>query len=234
MFFKKNPSAQISKSGKGYLLLASVLCLVTGFLVYQALDMAIPKISVLVTTRELKPGDVITKENLSVVKVPKASVPSDRVTGLDEVLNKHSKTYVAAGDPIRKVHVAEIDGGGNVAARLNLVGKNTLAVALPPESVLGLVLDIGDRLDIIGVVEQPQDKITKGKRIVLGAPVVYVPQKIIEKEQKKDESVIVALTPEQAEKVALAMVKGKLVAAINPIGGDLPATAGITLDRVLE
>ncbi|MCL6635856.1 MAG: hypothetical protein K6T29_08855 [Peptococcaceae bacterium] len=239
--FRRSPVAgSVKTPGRGFLLGGIAAAVVAGFLVYQALAMAVPSVPVLVTRKNLAPGEAVAKENLDVVKMPRSLVTDDRITGADlnGIIGKHARTYVAAGDPLRRVHIAEFaPGGGTVAARVGLVDRNLMAVALPPDATKGLLAEQGDRVDIAAVLDVPNaarnGAVTTSKIIVRGAPVIHVPVK--NPEDNREQGITVGLSPEDAEKVALAMVKGKVVAMINPAGssGHGP-TVGVSMDRIFQ
>ena len=215
-------TSKASSPGKYFIIFSLMSAIIGGFLVVQALSLAIPSSSVLVAKEEIKTGEIFTREMLQVKKVPRVVMPKDRIEKLDEIIGKHAKTSVAPGDPLRKAHIAEIAEGGTLAARLNLEDAKLRAIALTPEASLGLKgVQIGDRVDIIGVMDAMvgEGEIPVSKVIVWGAPVLEVISADKEKESgDKKSNLVVGVTPEQSEKVALALIKGKVLATVNPIG----------------
>jgi len=232
------PKIKSRSPGSFFLIIAFAAALVAAFFAAQAVKLAAPSVSVLVAKQDLAPGERLTEDKLDVKQLPAAAVPQDRVTGdmLDSAIGAHAKTAVAAGDPIRVSHVAELSPpGGTVAARLALTGQKDLrGYALPADATQGLVLEAGDRVDLIGVVDVPReigaDSVTTSKVLVWSAPVLHVPLVDENRPETGNERVIVALRPQEVEKVALAATKGRIHAVINPVGDSVKAeTAGVQL-----
>lgn len=234
------PKIKSKSPGSFFLIIAFAAALVAAFFAAQAVKLAAPSVSVLVAKQDLAPGERLTEDKLDVKQLPAAAVPQDRVTGdmLDSAIGAHAKTAVAAGDPIRVSHVAELSPpGGTVAARLALTGQKDLrGYALPADATQGLVLEAGDRVDLIGVVDVPRgdrigaDSVTTSKVLVWGALVLHVPLVDENRPETGNERVIVALRPQEVEKVALAATKGRIHAVINPVGDSVKAeTAGVQL-----
>lgn len=227
-----------SSGGSFFLIIALAAALVAAFFAAQAVKLAAPSVPVLVAGQDLAPGERLTEDRLSVKEFPAAAVPQDRVTGdmLDSAVGAHLKTAVAAGDPIRTGHIAELSPpGGTVAARLALTGRKELrGYALPADATQGLILEVGDRVDLIGVVDVPDgtgaNNVATAQTLVWGAPVLHVPKIDADRVETGNERVIVALSPQDAEKAALVATGGRIHAVINPVGESASTkTAGIRL-----
>lgn len=210
--------------GSWFILSALAAALVAGVLVYKAISLAVPTEPVIVAKMDLEPGQTLTEEVLEVREFPRAAVPGDRITGsnYDEMIGRHVRTFIAAGDPVRTRHLAELSpGGGTVSARLSYTGRpEWRAVALPAEASRGLEVVPGDRLDVIGTVDVPgaRGNFTVTRVLVWGAPVISVPANAGGEPGREESGVAVALTPGDAERVSLAMARGKVLVALNPLG----------------
>ncbi len=210
--------------GSWFILSALAAALVAGVLVVKAVSMAVPAVPVIVARTDLEPGQTLTEDALDVKEFPRAAVPDDRITGLnyDEMIGRHVRTYIAAGDPVRARHVAELSpGGGTVSARLSYTGRpEWRAVALPAEASRGLEVAPGDRVDIIGTVDiqRPKGNVTVTRVLVWAAPAISVPVKAGGDPGRDESGIVVALTPADAERVSLAVARGKVLVALNPLG----------------
>lgn len=225
--------------GSFFIVIALAAALIAAFFAAQAIKMAAPSVQVLVAKQDLMYGEKLTEDKLDVKHLPLASLPQDRVTEsiLDATIGAHLKTTIAAGDPIRASHVAELSPpGGTVAARLALAEQKGLrGYALPADATQGLVLEIGDQVDVIGVVDIQvgTNNVPTAKTLVWGSLVVHVPQIDENRPETGNERVIVALYPEDIEKVALAATKGRVIAVLNPVGGAAKKeTSGIGLSNL--
>lgn len=202
--------------GSFFLVFAVVLALVAGFLVMQVVRSAAPTVPVLVAAADMQPGERLTEDKLAVVDFPAAAVPPDPVTGdtLDGVIGYHTKTALAAGIPIQNSYVAELSpSGGTLAARVALAGENLRGLALPPEASAGLVLEPGDRVDVISVTQAAQDQPPKAETVLQSVPVVMVN---IDPDGKQI-GIVVGVSPEQAEAAALAAATAQVRVTVVPV-----------------
>jgi len=201
-----------------FIAIAVVFALAAGFLAMQALNRALPAVPVLVATKDLAPGDRLDESVLDVVKMPRSIVGSDRITGANvgQTIGKHIRTYIAAGDPIRQSHISEWKDGGTVAARLSIIDNSLRAVALPADATKGLKVEAGDQVDVIGIIDVQvgTGRATQSVLLAGSAPVIDASVKT---DGGSDGNITVGLTPEQALKVAYAMKKGQVLAALVPI-----------------
>ncbi|MEW8957532.1 MAG: Flp pilus assembly protein CpaB [Moorella sp. (in: firmicutes)] len=204
-------------TGSFFLLGAIVAAAVAGFLAIQAVRMAAPTVPVLVAKTDLKVGERLTEDKIEVINLPPAAVPKDRVNAdnFDKTVGYHLKTALAAGTPIQTSYIAELSpAGGTLAARLALTGQgNWRAIALPPDATKGLPVEVGDRVDIIGVTGEGPAAVTE----VLAEGVMVVEAPPAPKDDSEPGSAVVAVPLEKAPKVVLAITKGKVLAALRPV-----------------
>jgi len=205
-----------SGTGSFFLLGAVAVAAVAGFLAVQAVRLAAPSVPVLVAKTDLQVGERLTEDKVSVVNLPPAAVPKDRVTNdsYDKTVGYHLKTALAAGTPIRTTYIAELSpDGGTLAARLAVNGQGDLrAIALPPEATKGLPVEVGDRVDVIGVVGEGQNLTTE----VLADDAMAVEVPPPPEDGSEPGSVVVAVPIDKAQRVALAITEGKVLAALKP------------------
>ncbi|MGE5417781.1 MAG: Flp pilus assembly protein CpaB [Acidobacteriota bacterium] len=209
--------------GNWFIIGALGCALIAGMLAFGLARTAAPTYSIYVTKEAMEPGDRLTSDNIMTKQVPRAAVPDNAVTD-DELYNgldKHVKTYIGKGDPIRKEQLAEMSGnGGTVAARLTVEGEDLLGVALPPEASEGLKVEVGDKVDIIGVIDikSGQEKIAQASKIAKNAPVIDVSG---QEGGSGDllgskSSITIAVTENEADTIALYLKKGDVLAVLVP------------------
>lgn len=204
------------------MILALACALVAGFAGYRFLAASAPSVPVVVAAVDLQPGERVDEQDLKIVNLPELAVPKDAVLGekeLQDMLGRHAQTYIAAGDPIRKRHFAETRAGGTAAARLMLAGKELKGFALPPEANKGLAVEIGDRVDVIGILKPSGSTQGQVEYIAKGAPVIDVSGGRDEKTgMSSDVVVTVGLTEEQAGKAAYYKDEGSLTIVLRAPG----------------
>lgn len=228
-----------SSPGAWFIIVALFVAGAAGLLVFNAVRLAAPTVPVIVAKADIEPGQTITEDMLDIKNYPKAILPGDRIRGgnFDTMIGHHAKTFIAAGDPIRIRHVSELSpDGGTVAARLTFTEHpNWRAIALPAEASQGLGVTAGDKVDIIGTVDvnNPQGNVTTTKVLVWGAPVISTPNS--EDDEKNDAGIVVALNSKDAERVSLAMLKGDVLVALNPLGEVSGRNStGITMSEIFS
>lgn len=221
--FKSMRASSLRPNSPGaiFIFMALLCAVIAGVLVVNALRMAVPTVPVIIARADIEPGQTITENMLDIRNYPRAVLPDDRITGknFDNMIGRHARTAIAAGDPVRARHIAEFTPeGGTVAARLTLIKRaDWRAVALPAEASAGLNVEPGDRVDIIGTLDalDEGEQITTSKVLVWAAPVIYTPSG---EEEKEKGGIVVALSPPDAERVSLAVAEGKILAVLNPLG----------------
>jgi hypothetical protein len=214
-----------------FLIIGILLAVLAGAGVAIFLAMAVPTTQVVKVGESIKPGDNL-RGCLYLEETPKKAVPegafSDIMPEDMEILESmYSIATLYKGDILRTYHISEtITDGGTLSARLQGMDmKNQVGFALDQDSTAGLILEVGDRLQICAVSEhyqtgapgqdaqEPEKKVSQPAIIVNSAPVIYVPG--IEEE---DGCVVVALSQDEFLKLSQAKEIGSLYAAVLPIG----------------
>lgn len=158
--------------------------------------------SVVVATADIPAGAVVDARSAEVVEWPQALVPPGAI---DEVPSgERAATAIWAGELVDARRLAPGDLSA-VAARLP---QGTRAVAVPVEPGATPPLEVGDRVDVL--VALPAEAAGGGPpgfALASAAPVVAV----------SDASVVVALSPDLAPKVAVALGQSAVTLAL--VGG---------------
>ena len=180
------------------LALVAVLALVVAVLVQRTVAGADavraawgPRARVVVATRDLAPGHVVTAGEVREVSLPPAAVPPE---ALDRVApGRVVRSLVLEGEVIvrRRLSAAGVDG---IAA---LLPDGTRAVAVPVEAGTAPPLEVGQTVDLVAVVAG-DGLIPQAGVLAAAAPVVHV----------GDHAVTVALDAEVVPRVAAALAAG--------------------------
>lgn len=205
------------KSGIIFAVFAILCGLAAAGLVVTAGMMAAPSVPVLQVTDDLVPGDFI-EGHVTMVKMPKAGLPADVITSIDEIKNAVTKHGLSAGDILRRSHlIKNADSGGLLSARLVALNNPQLrAVEVPVESVAGMLggMKAGDKVDIIAVYQTGiNNHELSSQTIIFNAPVIGV--KTGGEEDKA--ALVIAVNQQEAEKLALYREKGKVYVALKPL-----------------
>ncbi len=181
-------------------------------------------VEIFVTKAPITIRDVITEELVILEKWPKDKVPADAISEWEAIDGLRPMYPLSEGEPIRKEKLIDPNNvrGGTDGIRK---GYRGLPVKVTYEMTSGL-LQPGDMVDVLVVFRQGCGiSRTVVKTILQNVPIYAVNEKII-RETNVDGKVINArtvtleVTPEQAEKVTLAMKMGDLSLSIRSPGDD--------------
>lgn len=188
----------------------------------QAAQAPFPVASIVVAATDLKFGSRIGPEHLKLVNWPKDSVPPGAFTNVSDVLGDRTQERVAIramarGEP---VVAAKVSGLGGRATMSALIPEDKRAFAIRVNAVSGVAgfLLPGDRVDVLltrSIGNGPQNQVTD--MVLQDVTVRGVDQDANEDQSKPQvvRTVTVEVTPEQAQKLALAMQVGTLTLALR-------------------
>ncbi len=187
-------------------------------------------IEVVVAARDLYMGLPIGETDVEVRQVAPIMVPS---TGtfqtLEQVLGRTPRERILVSEPIREDRLASADAGVGLNA-IVMPGKRAMTVATDTETAVAGLLQAGNFVDFI-VTIKPDDPLAVGAKYVaetilqeikvlavgsnLGGNAakeaeVKTPKKTNDAVKKLKPSITVEVTPEEAEKLALAQSRGDI------------------------
>jgi len=187
-------------------------------------------VEVVVARRDLHMGLPIGPEDIALQKVAPEMVDREySFTSPTEVLGRTPRERVLANEPIRSERLAAPDAGVGLNAII-IPGKRAMTVATDTETGVAGLLQAGNFVDII-VTIRPEDPAAAGAKwvtdtILQGIKVLAVGSSLGGNEAKEEEkkgakkgpdatrrmkpSITLELTPEEAEKLALAVSQGEI------------------------
>lgn len=195
--------------------------------------------TVLVATQEIQPFTPLSPDMFAAEQWPSTAVPADAVTDTAAVAGRFARTLLLPGTALRAGHLAVANGRtGSLAARLTETGvPGTRALAIPVDAATGVggTLQPDDRVDIIAAVkiDQKNGPSTQLSKIIArGVPVLLR----TEEDSANRGTIVVQVTPAQAEEIAYAQIAGKIYLATNPYRADRESerTTGVTPDIFLQ
>jgi len=191
------------------LLIALLLAVLAGSMVYVTLSRQSPSVPVVIATKNLSIGTVIEKDDVTVKMLPPVAVPDNSYKNVDKVIGM----AVTAGPIIREdiVRAPHLAVYGSLHSTLQtLAPAGWVAVELPKEAGEGMTgIRRGDRVNIC--TEVPLGEGTVVDRLVEGAIVISVPDA-----EKKTSNFIVAVPSEYEVPVAELIVRNKPVTITLP------------------
>lgn len=199
-----------------HILIAILLAVISGGIVWYYVSMNSPSEKVVVAAVKLPIGTVIAPEHVSLKDYPASVLPKDAEKLLQNVVGKTVVSgTIFQGELFRQGHTSS--DLGSLKAVLNSVAPGREAVDLPAETASGLKgVAVGDRVNVFSeiAVQVGKDAATMVDCVAKEAVIVRVPSA----SSGKDNSLavaaakgayVIAVTPEDAKKVAEGIVRGK-------------------------
>jgi Flp pilus assembly protein CpaB len=154
----------------------------------------------LVTVRAIEPGQVLESGAVEVVDMPRVFVPPGALTAEDAGVGRTVVVALFAGEIVLDAQLSGTAGRGLAA----LLPPGTRAIAVPLERG-GLKLRRGDAVDVLATFDEPAPTGEPTFPVAVGATVL----------DTTADTVTVAVTPEEAARVAYALAKGEVTLAVS-------------------
>ncbi|HWI51361.1 MAG TPA: Flp pilus assembly protein CpaB [Symbiobacteriaceae bacterium] len=230
------------RSGGMVILVVSIVAgLIAALLSVSFLKGVARSTTVLVATQEIPAFTPLAASMFTVEQMPSSAVPADAVADVSALTGRYARTIILRGTVIRQGHLATSSGStGSLAAKLTETGQAGMrALAIPVDNATGVggTIQAGDKVDVIAAVRverQNAPATILSKVIGKAIPVLHR----TEAEGTSKATVVVMVTPSQAEEIAYAQLAGTIYLATNPYRVDLEAekanTTGVTPDSFLQ
>jgi pilus assembly protein CpaB len=190
---------------------------------------------VVVAATDIPAGEPLIQEQIETVSWPKTNLPRGGVNNPMLVLGRLAIKDFVAGEPILESKLAPSDGTGGVMNYIIPDGKRAITVAVDQVSgVSGFVLP-DSRVDVIVTVDPPGG--SKQSRTILQDMRVLAVGQIIDQREGKPvtvPTVTLAVTPDEAERMAMASTEGRLQLALRKFGDQEEVqTRGVTVWQMM-
>jgi pilus assembly protein CpaB len=176
--------------------------------------------NVVVATLEIPFGQMIEPQHVTLVRMPKGTVPDDAFDANDKVVGKIATFTMLRGDIVRGARLAEHLGGSTLAS---LIDKDKRAISVRVDDVVGVggFLLPGNRVDVLATKKvEGSSNNAKSETILEDLRVLAVDQTA---STDKTQPVVVRavtleMTSEEAEVLVKAQIEGSLQLALrNPL-----------------
>jgi len=221
------------------LALAMAMGLITSYAVYQAVRAARGSQGdveeIVVAGANIDLGEALTLKHVKMAPWPKSALPPGYLRSVKEAEGRVARVSMATGDPILEARVAPAGQGGLMPV---LVPFGKRAVTIKVDEALqksGFVLP-NSRVDVLATMARKQGE-SKESRTVLQDVTVLAADQAVEMKDNKPvtmTTVTLALSPSEAERLALALNEGKLMLTIRNLrDGGVVSTPGVTTAQLL-
>lgn len=205
-------------------------------------------VDVVVATRDIPPLEAVNPADVKLEARPASGVPAGAFTNLTPVVGKYLRFGLVKGQVVVAPMLAETAEQASaydvaLASAAKAAGQDLRAVPLALDQTRGFgLMQKGDRIDILAVIGASGN----GKQAVVVASHVLVldilgggstgpqanPTQPGQTQPSSSGVVVLALTPEQAQQVALAQSEGSVMAVLDPLGSASGATPAPMSDSV--
>ncbi|MCG6956904.1 MAG: Flp pilus assembly protein CpaB [Gemmatimonadetes bacterium] len=236
----KNKRVWITLAGAlGSGLLAGYLALAYVSVDPPTLIAAEPKgTQVVVASRDLPIGHIVSREDVEVVDWPSKNVPNGFYMQPGEVLGRGVMTTVHRNEPLLAAKLADKNAGGGMPLTIP-DGKRAVSVEVDQViGVAGFVLP-GTRVDVLATVMPNANRSETTTRIILQNVPVLTADQSYQKDPNEDPKIVTVVTllvsPEEAEALTLAATEGKIQLALrNMLDVDSVPTNGMRIEGLVR
>jgi pilus assembly protein CpaB len=195
-------------------------------------------VGVVVATEDIPFGSTIRPDQVSLSAWPKDRYPKDVLTDVNAASGRVARREFVRGEPI--VESKLLTSAANVGTLSLKIPQGMRAFTVRVNEVVGVggFIVPDSRVDVVLTTESPERQRGRISKIILeDIRVLAAGQKI---DQKSEDPVAVstvtlAVTPEEAEKLALAGADGSIHLVLrNFADSDKVKTVGVSMDRLLS
>jgi pilus assembly protein CpaB len=198
----------------------------------QPVVQQVPTQPVVVAAVDLSLGAELKAEDMKVLNFPQGQAPEGTFAAPSEIVGRGVIVSLAKGEPILPAKLAAKEAGAGLPP---VIPDGMRAVSVRVNEVIGVAGYVlpGSRVDVITTVSPTNQMQDMTSKVVLANVLTLTSGTRMEQDQKDGKPVQVtvvtlAVSPEQAERLALASTEGKIQLALrNPLDQSAPATPGI-------
>lgn len=172
---------------------------------------------VVVAKVDIPLGTTLAADHMMMVQLPPGAVPEGAFNSAEKLVGRVAVVNVAAREPVTDFKLAPEGSAGGLSS---VIPEGYRAMTVKVDDVIGVAgfLRPGAMCDVLTVIEQPGgnlgDRDPMSKIVLQNVKVLAAGQNIDkpsdEREAEQVKAVTLQVTPEQAEKLALASTEGKL------------------------
>lgn len=228
------------------LAVALVAAFAASYAAYLAIQRMPPRkvetaeVQTVVAARRIVLGGMLATADVKLVPWPAKSPVPGSFTSIDKVVNRGAVVTIAENEPITEDKLAPLNSGAGLPPTIK-AGMRAISVKVNEViGVAGFVVP-GTRVDVIVAVdEQGQSRDPMARVVVSNVEVLSAGTKIDQDKARKDGQPIPAavvtlmVTPDDAEKITLALNKGRIMLTLrNPLDVEPSKTNGVRLASLL-
>jgi pilus assembly protein CpaB len=187
---------------------------------------------VVIANTDLQLGAELKADDLKVALYPEGQAPEGAFVRSEDIIGRGVVVPIVKNEPILPAKLASKEAGVGLPP---VIPEGMRAVSVRVNEVIGVAGYVlpGTRVDVVATASPTNNTSDTTSKVVLANVQVLTAGTRLEQEGKDGKPVQVtvvtmSVTPEQAERLALASTEGKIQLALrNPLDQSAPATPGI-------
>jgi len=193
--------------------------------------------SVVVASRDIPEGAVIDRIALTTKQYPVAAVPVGAFASTDSVVGRVTRVAVFNGEPMVPGRLAPVGSGPGLELKIP-PGQRAMAVRINDVAGISGLIQPGSRVDVLVTIKEDKSEKQIAKLFMSNMQVLSVGTEVQRDASGKPinaTTVTLGVTPEEAERLAIAMNTGAIQLVLRGYGDpDSVRTKGATSTDVLS
>lgn len=192
---------------------------------------------VVVAARNLDVGRVVTEEDVKTMRWPEGEAPPGYFQTSSEVVGRGVMTPVSTNEPLMTSKVADRAAGGGLPIT---IPEGMRAVSVRVDEVIGVAGFVlpGTRVDVVLTITPPNDRNDPRTRVILQNVRTLAAGQEVQRDADGEPMTVTVITllvsPEDAEKLALASSQGQIQLALrNTLDTERIETSGSRVSNLL-
>ena len=227
--------------------IATVMATVATFAVYAAVsripvrEVEIASLQVVVAVTRMPTGTRLAAKDLKMVAWPASSPLTGAFDDIEKVVDRGLVAGLVENEPVTESKLAPLEAGAGLPPS---IPPGMRAMSVKVDEVVGVAGFVapGTRVDLVvtvkkrgdGADEKPMSRTAISNVLVLTSGTRYDQEQGLKGEPQPATVVTLAVTPEDAERIALAASEGKISLALrNPLDVTPTETAGVRMDALM-
>ncbi len=226
-----------------FLVLAGIAAALASMVVYSSLkkkDLEVQRalattVPIVVAARDIPIGSKIDSSYVKLARWPRNALPPGAITDSNSVIGSVAKAEFVEDEPLVTSHLAAADQTSGVLPLMIPPDMRAMSVAVDDVSDMsGFVLPF-TKVDVLLSLTGNDKDAGRSKIVLQDIPVLAAAQTVQRKDQPQPERVVTLLvSPDQAERLAVASTQGKLQLALRGYGDNAYVpTSGSNVRKVM-
>ena len=191
-----------------------------------------------VAVRELAMGSLITKDDVKLVAWPASSPVERGFTKIEDVLNRGLIDGIVANEPLTEGKLAPLEAGGGLPPTIT---EGMRALSVKVNDVIGVAGYVvpGTRVDVIVTLAARANNESMTRVVVSDVEVLTAGTRMDVAKARDGQPiqanvVTLLVTPDDAERIALAATEGSIMLTLrNPLDRSPTKTAGVRTNMLM-